>query len=33
MKRHWELDELIDHFTFMPNELTQISNKTGETRL
>lgn len=33
MKRHWELDELIDHFTFIPNELTQISNKTGETRL
>lgn len=33
MKRNWELEELIDHFTFMPNELTQIGNKTGGTRL
>ncbi|WP_160692552.1 Tn3 family transposase [Clostridium sp. C2-6-12] len=33
MKRHWELDELIEYFTFMPNELTQIGNKTGVTRL
>lgn len=33
MKRHWELDELIDHFTFMPNELAQLGNKSGNTRL
>jgi hypothetical protein len=33
MKRNWELDEIIDHFTFLPNELTQVGNKTGETRL
>lgn len=33
MKRYWELEELIDHFTFMPNELSQLSNKTGNTRL
>lgn len=33
MKRNWELEELIDHFTFMPNELSQLSNKTRETRL
>lgn len=33
MKRNWELDELIDNFTFMPNELAQIGNKTGVTRL
>lgn len=33
MKRHWDLDELIDHFTFLPNELRLIGNKTGETRL
>lgn len=33
MKRHWELDELIDHFTLMPNELALLGNKTGETRL
>jgi len=32
LKRHWELDELIDHFTFLPNELSQLSNKTGATR-
>ncbi|MCL2321000.1 MAG: Tn3 family transposase, partial [Oscillospiraceae bacterium] len=33
MKRHWELDELIEHFTFVPNELDQIRNKSGTTRL
>jgi TnpA family transposase len=33
LKRHWELDELIDYFTFLPNELSQIGNKAGETRL
>jgi hypothetical protein len=33
LKKRWELDELIEHFTFMPNELTQLSNKTGKTRL
>jgi hypothetical protein len=33
MKRYWELEELIDHFTFIPNELSQLSNKTGNTRL
>lgn len=33
MKRNWEIDELIDHFTFLPNELVQLSNKTGATRL
>jgi hypothetical protein len=24
LKRHWELAELIDHFTFLPNELPQF---------
>ncbi len=33
MKRHWEIDELIENFTFLPNELTELSNKTGTTRL
>jgi hypothetical protein len=33
MKRNWDIDELIDQFTFLPNELTTIGNKTGSTRL
>lgn len=33
MKRNWELDELIEEFTFLPNELSLIGNKTKETRL
>ena len=33
MKRNWELDELIEHFTIMPNEMVLVGNKTGETRL
>ncbi|WP_088225402.1 Tn3 family transposase [Desulfosporosinus sp. FKB] len=33
MKRNWELDELIEHFTFLPHELQQIGNKAGETRI
>ena len=34
MKRNWEMDELIEHFTFLPNEMQQIGNKAaGETRI
>ena len=33
LKIHWELDELIEHFTFLPNELQQVGNKSGETRI
>ncbi|AJY74626.1 hypothetical protein VN24_08590 [Paenibacillus beijingensis] len=33
MKRSWELDELIEHFTFLPNEMQQVGNKSGEMRL
>lgn len=33
MKRHWELDELIDYFTIMPNEFEQLGKKTSVTRL
>lgn len=32
MKRYWEIDELIEHFTFLPNELSQLGNKSGATR-
>jgi hypothetical protein len=27
MKRNWESDELIEHFTFLPSELQQVGNK------
>lgn len=33
MKRNWEIEELIEHFTIMPNEMSLVGNKTGETRL
>jgi hypothetical protein len=33
MKRNWELEELIEHFTFLPNELSLLRNKTGKTRI
>lgn len=33
MKRNWELDELIEHFTILPNEMKLIENKTGEPEL
>ncbi|SHE40489.1 Transposase and inactivated derivatives, TnpA family [Seinonella peptonophila] len=33
MKRNWTLDELIDQFTFLPQELTLLGNKSGETRI
>lgn len=33
MKRNLELDELIEHFTILPNEMKLIENKTGETRI
>jgi Transposase and inactivated derivatives, TnpA family len=33
MKRNWELEELIENFTIMPNEMALLGNKTGETRL
>lgn len=33
MKRHWEIEELIENFTFLPKEFTELSNKTGGTRL
>jgi TnpA family transposase len=33
MKKIWELEELIEQFTIMPNELSHMGNKTGVTRL
>ncbi len=33
MKRRWELEELIEHWTVLPNELSWLSNKTGANRL
>jgi len=33
LKRNWQLDELIEHFTFSKNEMRQVGIKTGETRL
>jgi hypothetical protein len=33
VKRNWEIDELIEYFTFLPNELSLIGNKTSGNRL
>lgn len=33
IKRNWELEDLIEYFTIMPNEMSLIGNKSGETRL
>lgn len=33
MKRHWEVDELIEHWTLLPDEQALLGNKTGCNRL
>ena len=33
MKKNWDLEELIESFTFMPNELDLLKDKTKETQL
>jgi hypothetical protein len=33
MKRVWETEELVEHWTLMPHELALLGNKTGATRL
>lgn len=33
MKQTWELEELIEHFTVIPEEMRLIGNKYGSTRL
>ena len=33
MKRHWETEELVEHWTLMPPEIELSANKTDATRL
>jgi hypothetical protein len=33
MKQNWELEELIEHWMLLPDELVLLGNKTGATRL
>jgi len=33
MKRHWVIDELVEHLTLLPRETELLKNKTGATRL
>jgi Domain of unknown function (DUF4158) len=33
MKRTWTSEELLEHFTLLPDELAAVSNKSGATRL
>ena len=33
MKRTWTADELLEHFTLLPDELIAVGNKSGATRL
>ncbi|MEK6570123.1 MAG: DUF4158 domain-containing protein, partial [Bacteroidota bacterium] len=33
MKRLWQAEELVEHFTLLPEESTLLANKTGSTRL
>ena len=33
MKRRWEPEELVEHWTLLSDELKLLSNKTGATRL
>ncbi len=33
MKRMWTSEELLEHFTLLPDELTAVGNKSGATRL
>ncbi len=34
MQRHWELDELVDHFTLLPQEVQLIREaRTAHNRL
>ncbi len=33
MKRTWTSEELLEHFTLLPDELTAVGNKSGATRL
>jgi hypothetical protein len=33
MKRHWDPEELLEHWTLLPSEHALLANKTGTTRL
>ena len=33
MKRQWDIEELIEHFTLVEDDLEFLANKTGPTRL
>ena len=33
MKRQWDIEELIEHFTLIEDDLEFLANKTGPTRL
>src|SRR5712692_8015024 len=33
MKRQWDIEELIEHFTLIDDDLTFLAHKTGPTRL
>jgi hypothetical protein len=33
MKRNWPIEDLVEYWTLLPNELTLLDNKTGPTRL
>ena len=33
MKRTWTSEELLEHFTLLPDELAAVGNKSGATRL
>ncbi|WP_217608712.1 DUF4158 domain-containing protein, partial [Bacillus sp. GbtcB15] len=33
MKQNWDLEELIEHFTVIPEEMRLLGNRYGGTRL
>jgi hypothetical protein len=33
MKRNWDIDELIEHWTLLPREMSLLSHKTAANRL
>ena len=33
MKRQWDIEELIEHFTLIQEDLDLLANKSGPTRL
>lgn len=33
MRRNWQADELVEHWTLLPDELILLTNKTNPNRL